>query len=260
MRKEDNIALAVDLILESRRTVALSGAGISTASGIPDFRSPGSGLWNKANPYLVASIHGFRLRPKAFYNWLRPLVVKMREAQPNSAHIALTRLEEMGRLRAVITQNIDGLHQRAGSQRVLELHGGARQATCMKCGKVLLTEVFIESFIADGKVPRCPGCRGVMKPDVVLYGELLPVRTLLEAEAEADSCDLMLVVGSSLLVTPASELPFSARRAGAKLVIINFQPTPADPYASVVIREGLSEALPRIVRAVAERLSESCEA
>ena len=218
MVPEDNVARAVGLILESRRTVALSGAGISTASGIPDFRSPGSGLWDKVNPFIVASIHGFRLRPKAFYDWLRPLAVKLQAALPNPAHVALVRLEEMELLRAVITQNIDGLHQMAGSQRVLELHGDSRQARCMKCGKELPTEAFIGRFIDDGKVPRCPDCRGVMKPNVVLFGELLPLRTLLESQAEAEACDLMLVVGSSLLVAPASELPLSAKRCGAKVL------------------------------------------
>jgi len=254
---DQSISEAVDLISCSKRTVALSGAGISTASGIPDFRSPGSGLWNKVNPYLVASIHGFRLRPRAFYNWLRPLALKIRDAQPNPAHIALARMEEMGLLGVVITQNVDGLHQKAGSQRVLELHGDYRWATCMKCGRVLPTERFIESFIENGKVPRCPSCRGVMKPNVVLFGELLPIRTLLEAEAEVEACELMLVVGSSLLVAPASELPLGAQRSGAKLVIINLQPTSVDPYASVVIREDVVEALPRIVCAVVERLSGS---
>jgi len=252
-----SISEVVDLISCAKRIVALSGAGISTASGIPDFRSPESGLWNKVSPYLVASIQGFRLRPKAFYNWLRPLAVKIREAQPNAAHMALARLEEMGLLRVVITQNVDGLHQMAGSQRVLELHGNSRRVTCVKCGMELSSKPFIERFIEDGKVPRCPGCKGVMKPNVVLFGELLPVRTLLEAEAEAEACDLMLVVGSSLLIAPASELPSSTQRSGAKLVIINLQPTPVDTYASVVIREDVVKALPRIVRAVAKRLSRS---
>ena len=259
MALDESISETVDLICSSQYIVALSGAGISTASGIPDFRSPGSGLWNKVNPYVVASIYAFRLRPKAFYDWLRPIAVKMQEAQPNPAHRALARLEQMGLLRVVITQNVDGLHQRAGSQRVLELHGDSRQATCMKCGRVSPTESLIERFIESSEVPRCQGCRGVMKPNVVLFGELLPARTLLEAEAEAEACDLMLVVGSSLLIAPASELPLTAHRSGAKLVIINAQPTPVDSCASAVIREDLTAVLPRIVDGVSARLSRSGE-
>ena len=252
MALDQSISEVVDHLSCAKRLVALSGAGISTASGIPDFRSPKCGLWNKVDPYIVASIQGFRLRPKAFYNWLRPLALQIREAQPNAAHMALAHLEEMGLLRMVITQNIDGLHQMAGLQRLLELHGNSRWVTCVRCGMELPSEPFIERFIEDGKVPRCPGCNGVMKPNVVLFGELLPVRTFLEAEA----CDLMLVVGASLLVAPASGLPSRAQQTGAKLVIINLQPTPVDTYASV-IREDLVRALPRIVRAVAECLSRS---
>jgi NAD-dependent deacetylase len=257
LSSDASITKAVDLISRSRHLVALTGAGISTASGIPDFRSPDSGLWSKINPYLVASVHGFRLRPKSFYKWLRPLAVKVRDARPNPAHFALVRLEEMGLLKTVITQNVDGLHQAAGSRRVLELHGDARRMTCMKCGKVLPSEPFIDRYVVAGTIPRCPGCRGVLKPNVVLFGELYPVRVLLEAAAEADVCDVMLVAGSSLLVVPACEIPVSARESGAEIIIINFQPTPLDSAASVVIHEDVAELLPRVVEAVAERLSQS---
>ena len=260
MSSNASFAKAVDLISRSRHLVALTGAGISTASGIPDFRSPKSGLWSKINPYLIASVHGFRLRPKRFYKWLRPLAVKVRDARPNPAHFALLRLEEMGLLKTVITQNVDGLHQAAGSQRVLELHGDARRVTCMKCGKVLPSESFIDQYVVDGTIPRCPDCRGVLKPNVVLFGELYPVRALLEAVAEADACDVMLVAGSSLLISPACELPLNARESGAEIIIVNLQPTPVDRAASVVIHENVAELLPRIVEAVAERLSDRGDA
>lgn len=254
---KENISKAADLISRSRHLVALTGAGISTASGIPDFRSPGSGLWTRINPFLVASIHGFRLRPKSFYRWLRPLAAKMRVADPNVAHVALARLEEMGLLKVLITQNVDGLHQAAGSRRVLELHGDARRMTCTKCGKSFPSESFIKDYLDAGTIPRCPDCRAVMKPSVVLFGELYPVRPLLEAVAQSDSSDVMLVVGSSLQIAPACELPERARESGAEIIVVNLEPTPADSFASVVIREDVTNALPRIVEAVVERQSKS---
>ena len=226
--------------------VALTGAGISTPSGIPDFRSPGSGLWEKVNPMLVASLFSFRLRPRAFYDWARPLAKKLLEAEPNPAHCALAELEERGLLKAVITQNIDSLHQRAGSKRVLELHGHLREATCLKCRKIVPAQGLIEGFIESGEAPRCP-CGGLLKPNVVLVGELLPRWVLLEAWGEAERCDLMLVVGSSLEMAPASEIPRVAQRYGAKIVIVNYQETYMDSLADVVIREDVAEVLPRII-------------
>ena len=140
---------------------------------------------------------------------------------------------------------------------MLELHGDARRMMCVKCGKVLPSERYLDEYVRHGTIPRCPACRAVMKPNVVLFGELYPVRVLLEAVAEADVCDVMLVVGSSLLIAPACELPVSARKSGAEIVIVNFQPTPVDRAASVVIHEDVAELLPRIVEAVTERISES---
>jgi len=178
MTLESDIERAAQLILHARHTVALTGAGHSTPSGIPDFRSPGSGLWEKVNPMAVASIFVFRLQPQAFYDWIRPLVRLMLNAKPNPAHRALAEMEEMGLLQAVITQNIDGLHQRAGSRRVLELHGHMREATCIRCYKVVPARALINKFLADGQVPVCEDCGGVMKPNVILFGEQLPVRVL----------------------------------------------------------------------------------
>ncbi len=242
------IERAAALIAGSEYTVALTGAGISTPSGIPDFRSPGSGLWEKVNPMLVASFLTFRLRPHAFYEWARPLAERLLRAEPNPAHRALAELEEMGLLKAVITQNIDGLHQRAGSRRVLELHGHLREATCLKCRQVVPTQGMIERFLDTGQVPRCQ-CGGVLKPNVVLFGEPLPRRALLEAWGEAERCDLMLVVGSSLEVAPASEIPLVALRYGARLIIVNYQTTHLDHLAEVVIHEDVAQVLPRIVEA-----------
>src|SRR5512136_2289765 len=155
------------MLAASQHAVVLTGAGHSTRSGIPDFRSPGSGLWEKVDPMEVASIDGFRRNPKAFYDWIRPLVKQMMEAQPNPAHYALAELEDMGVLKAVITQNIDELHHRAGSRHVLELHGSVRTATCTRCREQLPTTEMWPAFVASGQLPHCPHCSGLLKPDVV---------------------------------------------------------------------------------------------
>ena len=246
---EDNLRMAADLLREAEYAVALTGAGISTPSGIPDFRSPGTGLWEEVRPMFVASIWAFRLRPRAFYDWMRPLAHKILEAEPNAAHRALADLEAAGRLKAVITQNIDGLHQAAGSQQVLELHGHTRTATCLDCGRTVDTGPLIEEFLA-GKVPRCASCGGLLKPDVVLFGEMLPANVFLAAQMECEQCDLLLVAGSSLGVVPASELPLVALEAGADLVIVNLEPTLLDSQARVVIGCDVATALPAIVEEV----------
>jgi len=243
------IQRAAELIRASKHMVAFTGAGHSTASGIPDFRSPDSGLWEKDNPMLVASIWAFRLNPKTFFNWIRPMAHLLVEARPNAAHQALVELEEMGFLKTIITQNIDNLHQRAGSRRVLELHGHMREATCIRCYKVVPIDPELQQVILRGKVPEC-GCGGVFKPNVILFGEQLPVKVLNEATAEARRCDLLLVAGSSLEVAPASDIPFLAVESGAQAIIVNLQPTSFDAYAHVVIDGDVAEILPQIAQAV----------
>jgi len=220
MTLESDIERAAQLILHARHTVALTGAGHSTPSGIPDFRSPGSGLWEKVNPMAVASIFVFRLQPQAFYDWIRPLVRLMLNAKPNPA-----------------------------------LHGHMREATCIRCYKVVPARALINKFLADGQVPVCEDCGGVMKPNVILFGEQLPVRVLNEARREAQLCDLMLVLGSRLEVAPAADLPMIAHQHGAKVIIVNYQETYLDPQAEVVIHADVAEVLPRIVRVVREDMA-----
>ncbi|HDN79713.1 MAG: hypothetical protein DRI61_11085 [Chloroflexi bacterium] len=239
------IEKAAQIIRSSNYAVALTGAGISTPSGIPDFRSPGSGLWEKVNPMLVASIFAFRLRPKRFFDWFRPLGRTLLEAEPNPAHIALARLEEAGFLKAVITQNIDNLHQKAGSKRVLELHGHLREAQCMKCRRIVPTEGLWEKYLNSDEVPRCE-CGGILKPRVVLFGESLPKGVFLEALGEVQRCDVMLIAGSSLEVYPAAELPTLAYQKGARLIVVNLQSTYADAVADVVIHDDVAKVLPAI--------------
>ena len=246
MGTQRQIEQAAALIVNSKYIVALTGAGISTPSGIPDFRSPGSGLWEKANPLLIASSFSFRLQPQLFYEWARPLAKKLLEAEPNPAHRALAELEEMGLLKTVITQNIDDLHHKAGSKHILELHGSMRQATCLKCRRVVSTQGMMERFLEEGEMPYC-SCGGLLRPNVVLIGEQLPKWVLLEAWGEAERCDLMLVAGSSLEIAPASEVPFVALRCGARAIVVNYQPSPLDSQAEVVIHEDVAEVLPQIV-------------
>lgn len=244
---QDAITRAAHLIEQAQHIVAFTGAGISTPSGIPDYRSPSSGLWENVDPVAVASIFGFRQNPKAFYDWVRPLTRLTVEANPNAAHIALAELENRGKLKAVITQNIDMLHTRAGSKTVHELHGHMRESTCIHCFTVYPGEPILEKFLRDGEVPLCEKCGGVLKPNVILYGEQLPIRELQAAKSAARECDLMIIAGTSLEVAPASDLPVIAQRTGARLIIINFEETPLDRAAEVIIQGDVAEVLPAIV-------------
>ncbi len=243
---EQAIRAARDLIRQAHHIVALTGAGISTPSGIPDFRSESSGLWMVEDPMEVASIWAFRRRPEAFFEWVRPLTETIFKATPNPAHSALASLEHMGKLKAIVTQNIDDLHERAGSHRVLELHGHLREATCLRCFKIVPAQGLLRQFIHDGQMPRCE-CGGILKPNVILFGEMLPQDVLTQTNAEVQACDLMLVAGSSLEVAPASDLPLQAVKHGARLIIVNYEPTHADEQADVVIRADVAKVLPALL-------------
>ncbi len=252
MAFEAEVSQAAKILAGSKHTVAFTGAGHSTPSGIPDFRSPGTGLWAQSDPMEVASAHAFRRNPQAFFDWIRPLAAQMIVAQPNAGHRALAELEQMGVLKAVITQNIDDLHRRAGSRMVLELHGTMRTATCTGCQKSYFTSELASTFMDSGAIPRCAACGGIIKPDVVLFGDMLPLGALLEAQSQAERCDVMLVAGSSLEVYPAAELPAQARRHGAEVVIVNLEPTAMDDEAAVVIHDDVAVVLPQIARQVGE--------
>jgi NAD-dependent deacetylase len=242
------IRQAAELLRRSSHTVALTGAGISTPSGIPDFRSPRSGLWSRSDPMEVASLWAFHADPERFYNWIRPLLRSVIDAQPNSAHRVLAEMEAHHRLSAVITQNIDSLHQRAGNRRVLELHGHIRTVSCLACQTTFPGGDLWPQLLA-GALPLCPKCGAVLKPDVILFGEPLPYEVLSAAQQEALACDAMLIVGTSLEVMPAADLPLLARRRGARLIMINRTPTPLDDQADVIIRDDVRRALLAIARA-----------
>jgi NAD-dependent deacetylase len=247
------IQQAAMLIQASNNVTAFTGAGISTDSGIPDFRSESSGLWKNVDPMTVASIYGFKRNPKAFYDWVRPLSDVALHAQPNPAHYALVDLEKMGYLQSIITQNIDMLHTRAGNQTIYELHGHLRQATCIHCFTVYDGEIVLKQFLENGEVPHCSKCHSVLKPNIILFGEQLPIAEFRAAQDAAKSCDLMLIVGSSLEVAPASDIPFIAQRQGAKLIIINLEATLIDSYADVVIHGRAAHILPEIIHNVEPR-------
>lgn len=240
---------AAQLIQNARHALALTGAGISTASGIPDFRSPESGLWSKANPMEIASLRNFRYEPQRFYDWMRPIATAINAATPNAAHNALATLEQTGYVHGIITQNIDLLHSKAGSQVVFEVHGHTRTMTCIQCFRHYEAEDIMAEWQQTGTIPSCqhPGCGGVLKPDVILFGEQLPAQVMIDVEKTLRQCDVLLIAGSSLEVFPVADIPRRIKRIGGKLIIINLQSTDYDHMADVVLHEDVTIALPRIV-------------
>lgn len=240
---------AVELIRGSTYAIALTGAGISTPSGIPDFRSRESGLWNHADAMQVASLSGFRYNPLGFYTWIRPFADLIKNALPNPAHTALATLEDLGMLQAVITQNIDMLHVDAGNRNVFEVHGHLRQMTCINCFKEYDSEPILRRFFESKEieVPRCPACGGALKPNVILFGEQLPMQVFIKAQQAVRRADLVLVAGSSLEVHPVADFPVQVRRQGGRVIIVNNERTVQDDIANVVIRGDVAEILPAIV-------------
>jgi NAD-dependent deacetylase len=240
----ESIVRAAEIVRAARSVVALTGAGISVPSGIPDFRSDG-GLWDLDDPMEVASLRGFRAKPQRFYDWFRPLLGRLLDAHPNPAHLALAALERAGVLKALITQNIDGLHQRAGSREVYELHGHLRSATCLECERQVPTGPLLER-VRHGEIPRCD-CRGLFKPDVVLFDELLPRGLFWLAQRAVETCDALIVAGTSLEVAPVGDMPLAALRRGARIIVVNQGETYLDERADIVLHEDVAEALPAIV-------------
>jgi NAD-dependent deacetylase len=248
--KSKEIRRAARLIKASKKAVVLTGAGFSTASGVPDFRTPGSGLWARFLPMEVASLSTFRYDPEKFFTWLRPLASHMLRAKPNPAHQALAELEEGGYIKIIITQNIDFLHQRAGSKQVLEVHGTFNTLTCVGCYHQYNSKGFIDAFIEEGIIPHCPSCHHLLKPDVILFEEQLPVRTWMQAQDASSTCDLMLVAGTSLEVMPSAGLPVKALDNGAHLIMVNKTPTYVDERADLIFTSDIAEIIPRIAREV----------
>lgn len=246
---EDIDAVAL-LIARSNCNVALTGAGVSTASGIPDFRGP-HGVWRVVDPEKF-EIQYFYEHPDEVWDLFVEYLLPSFNARPNPAHYSLAELEKMGKLCAVVTQNVDMLHIEAGSRNVIELHGALRDAVCTKCGqKIPLTEAL---KLRKRGAPRCTKCGGVLKPDVVFFGEPLPHQALREAMMLAEMAEVFLAIGTSLAVYPANQLPVIAKKRGAKLVIINQDETYYDFYADYILRGRVEVILPKIVQRVKDIL------
>ena len=236
------------MIHEANYCVALTGAGISTPSGIPDFRSPGSGVWTRHSPMEVASLSAFRYHPDRFYSWMRPFVKNLFEANPNPGHYSLTRLEEKGFLQSVITQNIDALHQKSGTKRVIEVHGTYLTLSCPACFQQVDADADLLTILLESsRIPCCPLCSSILKPDIILYEEQLPAEKWKQARNEVQVCDLLLVLGSSLTATPVCDLPLAALASGAKIILINRGSTHLDNQVDIVLEGDLAELLPIIV-------------
>ena len=241
---------ATQLFRQAKHAVVLTGAGISTPSGIPDFRSEGTGLWAKSEAMEVASLTTFRYEPSLFYEWFRPLANQIVNAAPNAAHLALAELGKAGFLNTVITQNIDVLHQKAGSKKVIEMHGTLRTLSCTQCFHQVDSMPYLPPFVESGIIPRCPDCKAILKPDVILFGEQLPQKAWYEAQRAARNSDLMLVVGSSLEVLPVAGLPMQTLDRGGHLIIINQTPTYLDVRADIVFNEDVATLLPTLAEQV----------
>ena len=254
--QEEKIIQTADLILHTGNVVVFTGAGVSTESGIPDFRSPG-GIWTRFDPEDF-TIQKFLSSPETRKKQWQILLEGglIANAEPNRAHLAIAELEELGKLDCIITQNVDNLHQKAGNspEKIYELHGNMRWLKCMSCGERYPVGDVVERFRSKLEVPGCESCQGILKPDVVFFGEMLPERILKEATIHANRCELMIVVGSSLVVYPAAYMPMYAKEAGAKLAIINNTPTSLDDIADVVIHHSAGLVMERIMEKVKARL------
>ena len=233
-----SVARLAELIQERQPCVVLTGAGISTESGIPDFRSA-EGIWAQYDPAEVAHIDALRRDPSRVWEFYARRLEALSHAEPNDGHRALAELEERGLVRAVVTQNIDGLHQRAGSREVVEVHGSVREAECIHCG----VRVPMEDAVASLPLPPCPECGEILKPGVVMFGELLPAQAIERAQALAAEAGLLLVVGSSLEVHPVAALPGATLASGGALAIVNRGGTPWDAEAEVVLDAGAGQTL-----------------
>jgi len=246
-----------DLIINAKRVVVFTGAGISTESGIPDFRSPG-GIWDRFDPDDF-TYQKFISSPKARHKQWRMLRDGglTTEAKPNPAHYAIAELNKLGKLDCVITQNVDSLHQKAGvpNDKVFELHGNMQWVVCLSCGRRYPLAQIKDRLDGGEEIPDCEVCRGILKPDAVFFGEALPVEVLEEATHRSSHCDLFIVIGSTLIIYPAAYMPDYAVKRGTKLIIINLSPTPMDKRATVLIRAKAGETMSKIVERVIEKSS-----
>jgi NAD-dependent protein deacetylase/lipoamidase len=246
----EQAARVADLLAGSQRAVVLTGAGVSVPSGIPDFRTPGTGLWENVDPMEVAHIDSFRRDPDRFWHFYGNRFATLEDKRPNAAHEAIAELERRGLVRGVITQNIDRLHRKAGSQRIVEVHGTIEWSVCLRCGGRVSIDGVLGQLHAGVATPRCEACGEPLKPDVVLFGELLPEQAMSEAYALAGEADLMLAVGSSLEVYPVASLPGVTLDAGGRLVVVTQGPTQYDSVAEVKLSGDVVAELAAVLAAL----------
>ncbi len=253
---EAQISKIAETIVASKRIVVFTGAGISTESGIPDFRGP-QGLWTKVDPndYTIDRFLSSEETRRRIWQHLRDGGL-MADVRPNRAHYAVAELEKMGKLSSIITQNVDNLHQKAGNSPhlIYELHGNMQRIVCLQCHKCYPIDIAQKEVPSPEYVLSCESCHGILKPDVVFFGEMLPQTVLARATKEASTCDFLLVIGSTLFVYPAAYLPLYAKRAGAKIAIINLGETQQDDIADVRIEAPAGEAMSRIIEKVKEKI------
>ena len=250
---QGKIEQVAEMLSEYSPCVALTGAGLSTRSGLPDFRSPGKGLWTRLEKMpesasTVMTLQGFKEHPEAFYSRFRFFLEKILSAKPNPAHIALAELEARGHIQAIITMNGDMLHQKAGSQRVIEMHGTLATATCISCYQPDNGMLHWQPYLENGEIPRFRRCGGIMKPNVILTGEQLPVKMVLKAKKLLGESNMILAVGTSFAGGPVMKWIEHACEQGKKMVIINLTPTLLDTVAEVVIQADVVEVLPAIAK------------
>jgi NAD-dependent deacetylase len=238
-----------ELVRASRSTVVLTGAGISVPSGIPDFRTPGKGMWEKVDPFEVAHIDAFRSDPARFWRFYRPRFAELGSKEPNDAHRAVAELERRGLVEAVVTQNIDRLHRRAGSRRVIEVHGSIETSSCAQC-QAKYTPEEVENLFDDAGIAVCTACGGNVRPDVVLFGEFLPERAIAEAQELCENAELLLCIGSSLEVHPVAGLPAATLERGGEVALVTKGPTPYDGDAAVKLTGDVVDELGALLRAL----------
>jgi len=243
-------ARVAGLLHESDRAVVLTGAGISVPSGIPDFRSPGTGLWENVDPMEVAHIDAWRRDPDRFWRFYGDRFASLVDRRPNPAHEAVAELERRGHVRGVITQNVDRLHRLAGTSRLIEVHGSIDESVCMECGGRVPLDRVVEQLRAEPGAPECLACITPIKPNVVLFGEMLPERALMEAHALASEADLMVCVGSSLEVHPVAGLPRVTLSGGGKVALVTQGPTPYDRDAELKLDGDVVEELGAVLAAL----------
>ncbi|MFW9942011.1 MAG: NAD-dependent deacetylase [Candidatus Thorarchaeota archaeon] len=249
---EEKTKRFAELILDSKKIVALTGAGMSTESGIADFRSPGTGLWEKVDPYEYASIDSYINHPTKNLEFMIETGKAIFSARPNKGHKALTKLQKLGKLKGVLTQNIDRLHHKAKTNNIVEFHGNVMESKCLSCGKVFPITSMVNQVL-QGKRPSCEDCNGMLKPNTIFFGESLESDVLEAADQMITDCDLLIVLGSSLVVYPVAWYPQKALSLGARLAIINIQETDMDSNAEVVIHERIGDIFPKIVSIVEEK-------